>query len=274
MIKQLKTRGNMHAFMLLPSGRNVEFIQLDTVRMHRFIKPPCIVMMGASPNLSFLWKKSTWKKYLLQHETNPCCFTLTAAWLSFPAWKSHEDPYPSGAFPSFLIKRIAQADDDFISWRELMPGHAEINREACHRHLLTQSSNQSSNRNQQVQNHTATGCCKSIHSTCDHLETESLHSLLRLQALSQSAKLYRNMQHCWILGSVHLLCLEWFVSNDKQTPAGSTSVSSAWRTRSLPCQRKHLTRCKINATKTSSCQAIPSPNIPNHKKWRSSSTTP
>ena len=72
---------------------------------------------------------------------------------------------PSGAFPSFLIKRIAQADDDFISWRELMPGHIcrnqqgspagkpwQLAKDICQPNSAI---NQSSN--QHVQNHTATG---------------------------------------------------------------------------------------------------------------------
>lgn len=116
--------------------------------------------------------------------------------------------------------------------------------------------NQSSN--QQVQNHTATGFCKSIHSTCYNLKNESLHSLLRLPTLSQSAKLHLNGQYCWIFGSMHPhqsyttfvfrgVCVKSQTNKqtNKQTNtcqilSESTSVSSAWRTLSLPCQRKHL----------------------------------
>ena len=121
---------------------------------------------------------------------------------------------PSGAFPSFLIKRIAQADDDFISWRELMPGHICRNQQenppekpwqlAIYIYqpnsAINQSINQSINQaiNQSINQATNTFkitllkvfANQFIHSTCYHLKNKSLHFLLTKASSTKSISVF------------------------------------------------------------------------------------
>lgn len=76
---------------------------------------------------------------------------------------------------------------------------------ACHRHLSTEFSKQSIKQPTRSKSHCYGFFANQfIHSTCYHLKNKSLHSILRLPALSQWTKLIdRGVNgHCWIFGSM------------------------------------------------------------------------